>query len=426
MREGGKKRYAATVEKGPNAWRQEWSGFMSGVNMKRLRDGTSSVALKASADIEQQSVAGGGETAAPVFSYLFASPADRRAERLARDRADAERREEEKRQKMAEEDPMSVLSRHQRVVAEAEQRGLQFEGLNRKQRREFLHLTQTPAQMEAEEKAKDFKLHDLMDERMAWYQQGPHPVDLIAEKLVRRKAEKKAKQLNLRYNYLTPHPSWIAKRAERRRQSLLVGLGKRLTFAEDEDTVTDPLYQRTVPLADMKLLLCSAAACQLYSHNDEDNGKGGAAAATVDSDNNDHDGGDEAQTSIIPSSSPPSTAPPQDTFLPDPSRLRTSIVRSVVRNRQAAVAIQQANLSTNYLSRDLIAGPNLAKEDASPAAAVAVMQQQHQEIRRMATRTSTTAVTSSSRIRPLKKEGKQPRLEKRQQRTSGGVGKKGA
>ncbi|KAG5484050.1 hypothetical protein LSCM1_05904 [Leishmania martiniquensis] len=461
---GDRGRYAAVVEKGDNAWKREWSSFMSGLNLKRLRDGTSGVALKASADIERQlgamdaalassPVAGvhesGGDVevnedgiplgaiaSRPSFSYLFASPADRRAEREARDRAAQECHQALQRELTAKKDPLRVMSKHQRALLGAEQRGLQLDGMTRKERREFLHLTVTEAQRKAAEQSREFKLHDLMDDKLAWYQQGPHPIDLIAEKLVRRKAEKKAKQLGLKYNYLAPHPSWLAKRAQRRRESLLVGLGKRLVFSEkmagegnDADTavsasevmVTDPLHHLTVPLRQMGLLLghhSSAASTAVATADaavdgDADamveaaagsstyDGMGGATGA--DEEEAQHLSGEagrrhggDAAGARKPSASTPSSAAstrrsgssrppkhalgetgdgvvdgaathaglPDDMVLRNPSRMSTSVVRSVVRDRTTALAMQQLNRTTNYLSSQLVRGPSLRPEDA--------------------------------------------------------------
>ncbi|CAG9571033.1 conserved hypothetical protein [Leishmania major strain Friedlin] len=461
---GGKRggRYAAVVEKGENAWKREWSSFMSGVNLKRLRDGTSGVTLKASADIERQlvareaapsssSVAGEHDNGNDVevnadgiplgaiashasFSYLFSSPAERRAERDARERAEAERRQAHKRELMAKKDPLSVLSKHQRAMHNAEQRGLQLDGMTRKERRSFLHLTVTEAQRKAEEQSREFKLHDLMDEKLAWYQQGPHPIDLIAEKLVRRKAEKKGKQLGLKYNYLAPHPSWLAKRAQRRRESLLVGLGKRLIFlervtGEDKDDattvpssevmVTDPLHHLTVPLSEMGRLLGQHGSASLSAAAaaaaDADALVTAAAGSSSGDDIEDVKGADEegaqhlggevdrghrgdvtaARKKAVSASSAASSAGgcssaspgkrasgeagddgvgndaaqmrlPDVVVLQDPSRIATSLVRTVARDRTTALAIQQINRTTNFLSSGLVKGPSLRPEDALP------------------------------------------------------------
>ncbi|KPI89702.1 hypothetical protein ABL78_1195 [Leptomonas seymouri] len=419
-----RKRYAPVVEKGENAWKREWSSFMSGVNLKRLRDGTSGVSLKASADIGQLEPtaaaltattasasaygpsAPNADTAGDVgvnsdgiplnagaasasFAYLFSSPAERRAEREAREREEREQRLAKKRARMAQEDPLSVMSKHQRALHDAAQRGLQLDGMNRKARRDFLHLTVSEAQKKAAEQSRAFRLHDLMDAKLEWYQQGPHPVDLIAEKLVRRKAEKKAKQLGLKYNYLAPHASWLAKRAQRRREGLLVGLGKRLVFNEEVDeaaaekggdtitmTVTDPLHQRTVPLRDMGLLLAPATIAPMAAADGETMEEAAADAAVEsamreDNDSDSADGRERDRSSGPPATgSAPAVTPallPDVGVLQDPSKLATSFVRSVVRDRATAVAIQQLNRTTTFLSPDLVKGPSLTPEDTTAA-----------------------------------------------------------
>jgi hypothetical protein len=85
-----------------------------------------------------------------------------------------------------------------------------------------------------------------MDPFMQWYQQGPYPIDLIAEKLVIKKALKHARQQSLKYNYLTVHPSWVASRARKRRETQLVPLGLHVHFTEDgqpEQKIQPPSLQ---------------------------------------------------------------------------------------------------------------------------------------------------------------------------------------
>lgn len=190
-----KGRYAATVERGPSAWSKEWSGFMSNVEMK---DSGARVKLSAKEDLSLDATAAG-------FSYLFQSPADKKKLREEKLQA-AEEKKRAKRDQIR-------LSKMQEAVEEAKKRGINVaeSGLNRKRRRELLHLTESEATAPIAPAAPP-KPHELMDPKLAWYQQGPFPLDVVSEKLVSKKAEKKAKLLGLKYNYLLPHPSWIAAR----------------------------------------------------------------------------------------------------------------------------------------------------------------------------------------------------------------------
>ncbi|CCD14196.1 unnamed protein product, partial [Trypanosoma congolense IL3000] len=184
-------RYAAKVEKGENAWRREWSGFMSGVSMKDLRKG-GGVALPKTSDL---GAVGLGSDSGCTFSYLFASAADRKAERLAKKREEEEKRRSRSLKAQHTDDPLAHLSKHERSVLEARKRGLNVEGMTRKEIRQFLNLSTSKEQRAAEEQQQEeeFKPHKLMDEKLQWYQQGPHPIDVVAEKLVQRKAAKKGR-----------------------------------------------------------------------------------------------------------------------------------------------------------------------------------------------------------------------------------------
>lgn len=480
---------------------------MSGVSLKRLRDGSSGVALKASADLERRaessfggvssshSTRGAGRdvndddddsnNGGATFSYLFSSPAERKAERDAKLR---KQREEERKRRIERErvhDPLAGLSKHQRALHEAQQRGLQLEGMSRKEKRGFLQLTVSKQQQEAQQRAKDFKLHELMDEKLAWYQQGPYPIDLIAERLVIRKAEKKGKRLGIRYNYLLPHPSWVARRAQRRREGLLVGLGRRFVF-DEEGQAMDPIRNVPVDLTKVNLLLSEPvlrsekalptdtpaaaaaavdgseagearmmegdAAAAWAALNDAENDTSSSSAASEEVNRGDdgegaqwsEENGSEAsenelvadaediaqpsevterrgkkrkppassrdglpkrkttkserhrapaasaavssstektrktrsrgQTTSIASlhsssstaaatSTVTSSALPSDALLVDPLQARNSFVRAVVRDRAAALALQKANLSTNFLSSALVNGPSIGQEE---------------------------------------------------------------
>lgn len=479
-----RKRYAAGVEKGENAWKREWSSFISGVDMKRVRDGTTSVALKAKADLAPReedydgdafdSLAAdirgrnrtsdhhnhededGNETgdssatfsAAPLsFSYLFSSPAERRAERNQK-----RKREEDDRQRKLRE---NTVSKHQLALDEAQQRGLKLEGMSRKEVRDFLRLTKSKEQEAAQQKARDMKLYELMDDRIAWYQQGPHPIDLIAERLVSKKAAKKGKRQGLlKYNYLIPHPSWMAVRARRRREGVVVGLGKRFTFDEETGQAMDPLRNIPVDLTKVNLLLDAgyaigynrggptAAAVTATVDDDDETNAGGddgsewrndpeeqeeensGGAAADDNDDEDKEGKDShargssgggrreeeveegsddendtrrskkkrSATNTKPATSkaskgtdedkkravkvdrgqpqqPPPAHPAAATslhgsmILVDPARALTTFSRAIVRNRDAAMAIQRANLTTSYLSSSLVKSPNIGLDD---------------------------------------------------------------
>lgn len=285
-----------------------------------------------------------GEEGRP-FAYLFASPAAKRAERVAR------RREDRPPQGAAE------VSKHERALAEAKERGLNVDGMTRKEVRQFLHLTVSREQEEAERHRKEFRPHELMDDKLQWYQQGPHPVDLIAEKLVVRKAMKKGRQQGLKYNYLMPHPSWLAKREQKRRERVVVGLGRRYVF-DDEGRMMDVFgaYVTTGPDADTPLG---------ESHAVDNSGV--AVKPERAAENEDES---EVPKKIVedPKQDVPCvTAPPNvcADVLVDPRRACHSLVHAVVRDRRVAAAIQRANMSTTYISSSLVMGPSIGLEDTA-------------------------------------------------------------
>lgn len=234
---GGKGRYSADVTKGPSAWKSEWSGFISGVKMT-----DQGRRVKLPSVMDHQREAGGddddGEGNLNTYSYLFSSPADRKAEREAKKKElEAKKRERElanKRAGLAEYEG-DDRSKMERALENAKVQGVKLEGLNRKQRRELLHLTSSGDVADANDdnvadEEKEIKPHDLMENHIAWYQQGPYPIDEIAERLVIKKAAKKAKQVGLKYNSLTVHPSWVASRANKRKMLLTVPSGSRKVF----------------------------------------------------------------------------------------------------------------------------------------------------------------------------------------------------
>lgn len=291
--DGPSRRYAPVTQKDESVWKREWAGFMCGVNMKTLRDGSNKVSVQSSKDLSNE--VGDSEHNGPTFSYLFESPAEKKAARREKEKKNAKKEAER-------------ISKHQQAILEAQSKGLQFPGMNRKEKRKFLHLSMSAEEAELEKKAAtDLKPHELMDEKIAWYQQGPYPIDVISEKLVRRKAEKKGRQLQLRYNYLLPHPSWIAKRSQRRKEASVAALGKRIIF-DDEGRAIDPITNTIVDLREPSsawvsrrtldsLLVDLAHGSAAYSGN-----------------------------------------------------------RVVVKNKEAASIIEKSNLTTNFLSPSLVAG----------------------------------------------------------------------
>lgn len=307
---------------------------MSGITLRRARDGTQSVSLKSSSDLQD----GGADddTAVAPFSYLFSSPAERRVERKMKELKEKKTREEKKN---------AGKSKHQIAMEAAEKQGLLLEGMSRKQKRDFLRLTVSKEQQEAEERARNFKLHDLMIDKLAWYQQGPYPIDLIAEKLVVKKAEKKARQQGLRYNYLRPHASWLARRAERRRQSVLVGLGRHVVFDED-GTARDALTN--APITDWALPSRQQPA-EKHSIMLE-----GSAEAPKEHPDAADSGCTIAAEKPLPESS---------ITLVDPgSAASHRYVRTLMPDKYSAEALQKANLSTNFLSAGLVQ-PNVASPE---------------------------------------------------------------
>lgn len=212
----GKKRYAATQERGESTYKKEWSHFISGVEVADL-------GAKISIDSERDHAEDAGRS---TFSYLFGAKDKKKQEKP------------EKRAKDVEEGP----SRMQKLLDRATTKGVELDGLNRKQRRQLLEADKTDSQLKKEAKeakaAKEQedglpprpKMHELMDKKLAWYQQGPHPVDEISERLVLKKAQKHARQNGWKYNFEAPHPSWLAVRARRRKESNLWSTGQHTRF----------------------------------------------------------------------------------------------------------------------------------------------------------------------------------------------------
>ncbi|KAF8294235.1 hypothetical protein TcYC6_0102150 [Trypanosoma cruzi] len=360
-----KRRYAAKVEKGENAWRREWSSFMSGINMKELRKG-GGVILPKSADLEVAEPNSRGD--ACNFSYLFASPAEKKAARLAKQREDDERRKKSALQRAGHSsNPLAHLSKHERTLLEARQRGLKIDGMTRKEVRQFLHLTISKEQQEAERHQEEFRPHELMDKKLQWYQQGPHPIDIIAEKLVVRKAAKKAKQLGLRYNYLMPHASWLAKREQRRRERLLVGLGRRYVF--DEEGRMMDMFGNYVDT------MSSTAATQGVHA-----GETGREEHNAESQHPPMGEQKKRDSSVVPVPNMYSDA------LIEPWKASSSYVRAVVRDRRVADAIKNANITTSYLSSSLVMGPSIGVDDDEENSLVAQKPVKQTEPRRVKAR----------------------------------------
>lgn len=423
-RSDGRKRYSAAVEKGENAWRREWGSFISNLTLKRVQDGYGSVTLRAGADLKRQAIlerralryaaddstAGtsqavedgsaaaqggtpadasshvGGKTEAAeeevrgamaaTYSYLFNSPSERKAARAARQHTRQRARpgrtggahpdsDDEDEDGMGGPDAPTRLSKHQKALLEADRCGLVLHDMTRREKRDFLKLSVTRDQQAAQEWSKTLKLHELMDPKAAWYQQGPHPIDLIAEKLVRHKAVKRGKQLGLRYNYYLPHPSWLARRAQHRRESLLVGLGRRFVFDENgvmcdalRQTPVDPLHPRLLLVEDNAPVTAATSASESASPPapPPSTSEQAAAAAT-----------ESAQTVCAATT----RALPDSSLLRDPRAMANSYVRAVVRNAEVAQSFHRANLTTNYLSPALVAGPNMHPQDAMLASAAA-------------------------------------------------------
>lgn len=336
----GKQRYAAASEKGENAWQREWGGFISGVKM--TEQGTA-VKLPQCMDYERQNNSN--------FSYLFDTPAQKKAERLAKKKQEEEIKKKQKQERLLKkmkeahargekvevdwDDPFNERSKHTQALVEAQKRGLRLEGMNRKQKREFLHLSVSKQQQEALEHQKEMKPQDLMDERKQWYQQGPYPLDLIAEKLVIKKALKHARQNGLKYNYLTVHPSWVASRATKRRDAKLEALGVRVTF-DDDGTVVEQdkwaMFQRMQQRDKEQRLMRNVDGVVPPSANDVPEGAGNKDALHIIGD-------DGAMVVAAPS---------------------TGGVRP---KRERGKELMKANLTTNYISSSLVHGPSIGLED---------------------------------------------------------------
>lgn len=343
-KEAGGKRYSAAVEKGENAWQREWQGFISGVKMT---DGGAQVKLPSCMDHEQSE----GST----FSYLFNSSSAKKSSRDSKAKKEKEEQKrkqqdrELKRLKAAQErgedvdvdwdDPFGERSKHQKTMLEAQKRGLKLDGMSRKQVREFLHLTISKEQEAAMAAQKELKPHELMDEKLQWYQQGPYPLDVISEKLVIKKAVKHAKQNGMRYNYLTVHPSWVASRARKRREETkdhsLAAMGIQITF-NDDGIVEDTLRLKALQLASQKSFL-------------ERNASAGVTIPTASS----------QHSQDVPLSP---TSPDVDSVSTGATTTAAAFV-GPPNMGGFRKTLQSANLSTTYITSSFIHGPSLGIED---------------------------------------------------------------
>ena len=213
---GARKRYKSDESRGPSAYKAEWNHFISGV---RVKDEGTTFEMGKGRDIA-------AEAEGSTFSYLFAGAAEKKTKKATvKDKVNAT--------KAAKARASDDESKMKKMVADAKALGLTMDGMNRKQRRNFLRVTQTEADLAAADHARRVKPHELMDDKLAWYQQGPSPLDELSEKLVAKKALKHARQQGLKYNYLTPHPSWLAARRRKRREDDLLPWGIRTVFSDE-------------------------------------------------------------------------------------------------------------------------------------------------------------------------------------------------
>eukprot|EP00672_Neobodo_designis_P028796 CAMPEP_0174832460 /NCGR_PEP_ID=MMETSP1114-20130205/3688_1 /TAXON_ID=312471 /ORGANISM="Neobodo designis, Strain CCAP 1951/1" /LENGTH=247 /DNA_ID=CAMNT_0016066319 /DNA_START=29 /DNA_END=769 /DNA_ORIENTATION=+ len=222
--DSGKKRYAATQERGESTYKKEWSHFISGVEVAEL-------GARIEIDSEKDHAESAGKA---TFSYLFGGK-EKAKPNKAKERGNTERQDKQE----VTEGP----SRMEKLVSRAAKKGISLEGLNRKERRALLEAQKTDSQLKKEERAAKEaeeglpprpKPHELMDKKLAWYQQGPHPLDEISERLVLKKALKHARQNGWKYNFEAPHPSWLAARARRRREGNLWATGQHIAFADGD------------------------------------------------------------------------------------------------------------------------------------------------------------------------------------------------
>lgn len=206
-------RYNAVVEHDVTNWRRDWNRFMSNLPLKKQQESNTDTSEEGAAVARISSSIDLSRDESTTFGYLFGA-----------------KKSQKTTVKSAKKQERVGQSKMKKRVNEATSKGVALEGMNRKQRRQFLRLTVTDADVEASQ--RKVKASDLMDPKLQWYQQNPFPLDVLSEKLVTRKAIKHARQLGLKYNYLMPHPSWVAARALGRLLSKPIATGAR--------TVLDP------------------------------------------------------------------------------------------------------------------------------------------------------------------------------------------
>ena len=210
-----RRRYEGCTERGASAYKKEWSHFMTGVRV--TNEGTSFDVAKAKDHAT--------EAESSTFGYLFTSPTERKK--------DKQRVQVAEKAKVQKKRQLDAGSRMVKLEKQAKDCGVQLEGMNRKERRAAVQQHDREAAERAADAARRVKPHEMMDPKLAWYQQGPAPLDEVSEKLVAKKAAKHAKQQGLRYNYLAPHPSWLAARRRTRKESDVLTWGTRTVFGDD-------------------------------------------------------------------------------------------------------------------------------------------------------------------------------------------------
>lgn len=394
----GKSRYNATVEKGDNAWRREWQGFISGV---RMTDSGNVVKLPSCMDYEQQD--------GSSFSYLFQSQSQKKQQRSKQ----AAQLEEHKRAKQREKllkkqqqamargevlevnwsDPFNDASKHQKAVAEALARGIDVAGKTRKEIRQALQLTvseethrlQEQADAQEAETNGEKKPHELMDPKQAWYQQGPFPIDVIAEKLVNRKAVKRGNQLGLRYNYLMVHASWMASRQRKRRDAAeMASTGVKFHFDDEGVPVETEAFQALQLLAAKRHELAvqqrEAAFAETEKEEEEEKTEGEEEEANPSSERGDEntDGSENdahtSETKLVRSGDGEGTEPPVKTKvrkatkqpsatgnedLTQPRKKRSSTTSSSSLTKKGGVTMKKNSDSSRHRAA---AVPNKKKE----------------------------------------------------------------
>ena len=246
----GKHRYEATVEKGPTQVKKEWNNFISGVNVGKegmlgLSKRKDYAAVTNSDSIDDAELA--MQKNMSTFSYLFSSNTaeKKQSKKATAEKIEMARKAREQKQRETEDAENAKKGQRKKVndmnlseyIQSLADKGTPLPDdivmcKNRKEKREKMR------ELHEQAKEREIALDDNrkakpdFDPKLAWYQQGG--LNEISFKKQLAKGRKRGRQLNLKYNFLIPHPSWVAAKARQKKYENLIHWGARICFHDDD------------------------------------------------------------------------------------------------------------------------------------------------------------------------------------------------